>query len=42
MVILIANRARTELNRLKCEWTRKGKGKGVDENPHYVLQETKP
>ena len=42
--ILVTNRARSELNILKCKWTRKRKEKGVDETPpheyfmHIMLQ----
>ena len=35
------NRARCELTRLKCKWTRKLKGKGVDETSIYLLALTK-
>ena len=34
--ILAANRARSELTRLKCKLTRKWKTKDVDETPVYV------
>ena len=38
VAILFANTAKSELNRLECKWTRKWKGKDVDEtswrHPH--------
>ena len=38
VAILVANRSRRELTRLKCKWTRKWEGKDVDESPLYALK----
>ena len=38
VAILVANRSRHELTRLKCKWTRKWEGKDVDESPLYALK----